>query len=647
VVVACVVKSNIFDTEEKPLNFRIATIAAAVLIAAGSLSNAQAAVSAAGQLKVDKSTLVDLGAAPSDSLRPITITLPLNNKDALTAFVASTVNPTSPNFRKFLTPAQFNATYAPTADAVAQVTSFLAANGIAVTSVSSDRMLIKAQATNAQLTSLFGTPIHTYSANGSTFQRNTASVVMPAGLKGLAVAVAGLSSQPLARSNIKYLPAGPEGLSAPMSLASAQPAVATGNPLGYLTTSDVISKYNGTSLSSRMTGAGRTLGIMTFAGFSQSDAYLYWNYVGVNVLPNRITEIGVDGYVGSISDNGADETTLDVEQSGGLAPQAAIRVYEAPNTDQGAIDLYATAIGENMCDSLSVSWGLAEIAQDPSVFATYDQLFLEAAAYGVPIMAAAGDAGAYDINRSTYTYPSFTQILTVDFPASSPLVLAAGGTTLPQVQVHKYGNIVIPSERPWGFDYLRDYIVAHYGQAFYFANYFPEGGGGGVSVQYPLPSYQQGLPGTKVSGIGQSMFGPGIYNPSTNTFSGPIIDFVDVPANYAGRNVPDVALNADPYSGYALVFNNSLYIQGGGTSFVAPQLNGIFTLIGQQAGSRLGQLQPQLYGAYKNLGYGAGSPFRAITTGTNVFYSATNSYNPATGLGVLNIDNLAAQLAPQ
>jgi subtilase family serine protease len=80
---------------------------------------------------------------------------------------------------------------------------------------------------------------------------------------------------------------------------------------------------------------------------------------------------------------------------------------------------------------------------------------------------------------------------------------------------------------------------------------------------------------------------------------------------------------------------------------VAPQLNGIFTLIGQQAGGRLGQLQPQLYGAYNRLGYGAGSPFRAITTGTNVFYSATNSYNPATGLGVLNIDNLAAQLAPQ
>jgi subtilase family serine protease len=629
------------------LNFRIATITAAALIAAGALSTAQAAVSSAGQLKVDKSTLVDLGVAPSNTMRTITITLPLNNKAALIAFIASTVDPTSPNFRQFLTPAQFNATYAPTAAAVAQVTSFLAANGIAVTSVSPDRMLVKAQATNAQLTSLFGTAIHTYSANGSTFQRNTAAVVMPAGLQGLAVAVAGLSSQPLSRSNVKYLPAGPEGLSAPTPLASATPAVATGNPLGYLTTTDVINTYNGTSLASRMTGAGKTLGIMTFAGFSQSDAYLYWNYIGANVLPNRITEIGVDGYVGSINDNGADETTLDVEQSGGLAPQAAIRVYEAPNTDQGAIDLYATAITDNKCDSLSISWGEAEIAEDPSLFATYDQLFMEAAAYGVPIIAAAGDAGAYDINRSVYTYPSFTQILTVDFPASSPLVLAAGGTTLPQVQVHKYGSITIPSERPWGFDYLRDYMVAHYGQAFYFANYFPEGGGGGVSVQYPLPSYQQGLAGTKVSGIGQSMFGPGTYNPTTGTFSGPIIDFVDVPSNYAGRNVPDVSLNADPYSGYALVFNGQLYIESGGTSFVAPQLNGIFTLIGQQAGGRLGQLHPQLYGAYNKLGYGPGSPFRALTTGTNVFYSATNSYNPASGLGVLNIDNLAAQLAPQ
>ena len=651
------------------MKFRNAILAIAALTAIGALSNAGAAVPAAGALKVSQGSLVDLGATPLSAITSFTLVLPLNNKDALSAYVASTVDPSSPNFRKFLTPDQFDAAYAPTADTVAQVTAYLVANGITVTSVSPDRMLVKAQATNAQLNSLFGTAIHNFSANGATFQRPTGSVVMPAALKGLAVSVAGLSTQPLARSNIKYVPTDPESqaAAAPQALPKARVAatsllaatakssavVGSGNPVGYLTVADVIATYNGTSTAATATGAGRTLGILTFAGFSQSDAYAYWQSVAhVNVLANRITEVSVDGYVGSINDNGADETALDVEQSGGLAPQAAIRVYKAPNTSQGAVDLYAAAINENLCDTLSVSWGLAEVAEDSNLFAAYDQLFLKAAAFGVPIMASSGDAGAYDINRSTYTYPSFTPIMTVDFPASHPLVTAAGGTTLPQVQPHKYGNIVISTERPWGWDYLRDYIVGHYGQNGYFigvnggAPYFPVGGGGGVSVQYPLPAYQQGLAGTRVTNIAQSMFGPTYYS-ATNTFAAPTIDWIDMPAGFAGRNVPDVSLNADPYSGYYMVFNGALHIQGGGTSFVAPQLNGIFSLITQQAGTRLGQLNPQLYAAFKKLGYGAGSPFRALSGGTNLYYTATNSYNPASGLGALNIDNLSAVLAPK
>ncbi|HZV64902.1 MAG TPA: hypothetical protein VFG03_08360 [Telluria sp.] len=94
-----------------------------------------------------------------------------------------------------------------------------------------------------------------------------------------------------------------------------------------------------------------------------------------------------------------------------------------------------------------------------------------------------------------------------------------------------------------------------------------------------------------------------------------------------------------------LVYENGGFSAGsGGTSFVAPQLNGIFTLIAQGTGSRLGLLQPQLYSAFKVQGYGAGSPFRPITAGTDFFYPSTANFNPATGLGSLNVTNLARAL---
>ena len=630
------------------MKFRLAPVVAAALLAAGALPSVQAAVPVAGQSRIAKAPIVDLGVAPLDAVQTIALALPLRNGAALDAFIASTVDPASAGFRKFLTPTQFADTYGATAESVAQVGAWLAANGVTVTKVSGNRLLITAKATNAQLAGLFGSAIHRYAQGDQTFQNSVGSAVIPAPLKGLVQSVTGLNTRPLAHSNVQYLPRdgvlAAEPSAAPQRLGGQ---VAISRTPGYLTAGDVLDRYNGTPLATRgLSGKGTTIGIMTFAGFDQADAYGYWNFIGQPVLADRITEVPVADNVPSPNDNGADETSLDVQQSGGLAPQAKIRVYEAANTRLGALLLYDTAIGEDLCDTLSISWGEAEIAEYGSDFAIYDDLFKQAAAQGTPIMASAGDSGAYDINRSTYVYPQFTPILTVDFPASHPLVLAAGGTTLPVSLQMRHGTITVPTERPWGWDYFRDYYVAHYGAAVYYSKVFPVGGGGGVSVAYAVPSYQAGLPGVRTSSPGQSMFGPSLYNATTQTFYGPIADYVDVPGGFAGRNVPDVALNADPNTGYYLAFGGSLYAGGGGTSFVAPQLNGIFSLITQQAGGRLGLLHPQLYKSFRSLGYGTGSPFRAMGAGTNLYYPATNGFNPATGLGALDIDNLSKVLAP-
>ena len=105
---------------------------------------------------------------------------------------------------------------------------------------------------------------------------------------------------------------------------------------------------------------------MTFASFTSSDAFYYWETVlGLTVDPGRITVVNVDGGSGPPSDaSGSDETTLDVEQSGGIAPGANVIVYEAPNTNQGSVDIYAAAVETNLAQSISISWGFWEWYQN-------------------------------------------------------------------------------------------------------------------------------------------------------------------------------------------------------------------------------------------------------------------------------------------
>src|SRR5581483_6735172 len=135
---------------------------------------------------------------------------------------------------------------------------------------------------------------------------------------------------------------------------------ASGVPQQY-TVGDVANFYDVNPLyRAGVQGRGQTIGIMTLANFNTADAYSYWSDIGLNVQPNRITKVLVDGGTPVAAGVGDDETSLDVEQSGGLAPQAKIRVYIAPNTNSGFFDLFYTAASENVADTVSISWGEAE-----------------------------------------------------------------------------------------------------------------------------------------------------------------------------------------------------------------------------------------------------------------------------------------------
>jgi kumamolisin len=235
----------------------------------------------------------------------------------------------------------------------------------------------------------------------------------------------------------------------------------------------------------------------------------------------------------------------------------------------------------------------------------------------------------------------------VDDPAAQAYITTAGGTTLPGPQQFGLPNgstltVDIATEQAWGWDYLTP-LCTLLGLDPVSCGTFPSGGGGGVSSYVPIPAYQQFVPGMSRTPYGQTLIGPsypqyGLLLPVT------------LPGGFAGRNVPDISVNSDPDTGYVIWYTSSaagsslaVYDFYGGTSFAAPQLNGMTSLFNQALHHRVGLLNFTLYGLVST-GPGAYlgpfAPLRDIRAGDNWYWTAGPGYDQATGVGVPNVANL-------
>ena len=283
--------------------------------------------------------------------------------------------------------------------------------------------------------------------------------------------------------------------------------------------------------SSASNGAGQTVGIIELGGgYVLSDIVTHLQNLGITHTPN-IVDVLVDGAVNDPMDtSGANvEVVLDIEIVASIVPFANIRVYFAPNSGQGFYDGIQTAINDN-CNVISISWGGPENMWSSNELNTYNTLFQSAVNKNITIFTAAGDQGSSDGVSGT----------NVDFPASSPFVIACGGTTLIA------NGSAISQETVWD------------------NNPTTSATGGGSSTVFTKPSYQA----------------------SVSTLSG---------TNY--RGIPDVAGNADPNTGY-LIYYSGQNIQVGGTSAVAPLWAGLLSRVIQMAGvSYTSPLQQTLYGS--------------------------------------------------
>jgi kumamolisin len=330
-------------------------------------------------------------------------------------------------------------------------------------------------------------------------------------------------------------------------------------------------------------GTGQKIGIVIDTFPLASDLVAFWANDGVSQSLNNIEEVQV---VAGALPAPSGEETLDVSWSSGIASDAKVRVYATTDLafshlDQAYQYIINDLPNQPTLHQLSMSFGLGEIYTDPGQMDTDHQFFSTLAGQGITIFVSAGDGGS---NPGTDGQYSASNLPTVESPANDPSVTAVGGTSLFVNQ-----NGTVSGETVW-FD----------------------GTGGGQSQHFPRPSWQ----------------------PGTGSFPG-------FGNGFAGRLVPDVALDADPNTGVFLVLDGQGW-RFGGTSLSAPVWAGICARINQPRYNRgntsLGLLGPDIYPLLGS------SSFRDITSGTNGAYSAKSGFDLCTGIGVPDVNRLIVAL---
>ncbi len=579
-----------------------------------------------------------LGRLDAQTTLRAALVLPLRSQSQLSELLRRQYAPGDPLFHHFLTPPDFTARFGPTAEDYAAVAAYARAQGLTVTGTSPGRTLLNVSGPSGRIEAAFGVQMGRYRLpDDRTVYANSAAPVLPRSIAVRLAGIAGLNNIAQMHPQLRHM--NPMRAHAPVPITGSGGGIGTG-ALGGLAPNDIKYAYDlsgitplygstAASPAGALTGAGQNIGLFELDGFSSEDIA---TYASTFTLPTvltgtaaSVTVIPLGGFLQApLNVDGQSEVTLDIDMILALAPAATgVYVYEdngdtptdltfdpvAPITifTRMANDLNPNGSKMPLVQVISCSWGIAESLEDPTIIQEEDVLFQQMAAQGQSLFCASGDNGAYDLYD-----PSTTDIITgtevtapeVDNPSSQPYATGVGGTTLSFVagSTKAATGAVTPG--------------AYVGETTWSAGSAtinPEGSGGGISSLWSKPTYQFG-------------FG----------------------ASPTRRDVPDVALNADPNTGYTIYVGGTAAtataaaVPGtaevvGGTSAAAPLWAAYTALINEQRTangltSSVGFLNPLLYPLAASTGsYGA--DFHDITTGTNLFYPAGTGYDDATGLG--------------
>jgi hypothetical protein len=537
----------------------------------------------------------------------------------------------SPQFHQYLTAAQWNARFAPTAASEAKVLSFAKSQGLTVTHRYPNRLLVDVEGTAAQLESAFHITLNNYSVNGKTFFSNASDPVLPDSLKSIVSSVDGLNnvdrvvsaSGTTDTTTMSPYSAGPvqqlhtalhkNGSNAAyvkaMKQKAAVPTAAPGNydPTDIYSSQayaeDALHKQsnccNPFHNPSNGSPAQSSIAIATAGSHFLSTDMAGWNAAFPYIAYN-INEYYIDGTPSSADYEG----TMDTEWATSLANSfgcycdtAHIYLYSGVNAQFSTFDdIYNSILTNNTAKVVSSSWGCAEFYCTPDgTMNTDHNIFVAMTAQGFTMVNSSGDRGGYADCNSAHK--------SVSFPASDPQWLAIGATNLELA-----AGPVYQSQTAWGD----------------VGNCAGNGGGtgGGCSAKYAAPSWQSSIS----SGFCTS----------------------------SAKALPDVSLNGDWANSPQSVYFNGSFSGNGGTSISAPMMGGFYAQQnsygielgsicggGSSACAPIGQGGQQLYLAAASGAQGKKSLYD-ITSGctTNEVgpgFCAITGYDRATGWGTPNM----------
>lgn len=457
---------------------------------------------------------ISIGAAHPDERLEITLVMRPGNLTGLQALLGQIIDGSAHPLNRN----EYAAKHATLDADVQKVVEFAKTNDLVVVSVDTHTHRVILSATVERANAAFGVELHSYAYTGGTYRGRVGAIHLPPALDGVVDAVLGLDNRPIATPHFR-------------------PVTQRGNVrwaarnVSYYPTA-VAELYDFPAGG----GHGQCIALVELGGgYRNADLTTYFlNDLHLTSVPT-VRTISIDHAANAPTGNanGPDgEVMLDIEVAAAIAPDAVIAVYFTNNTDAGFLNAITAAMHDtvNRPTVISISWGGPENAWTPQAMHAYDAAFQQAAVLGITVCVASGDNGSSDGETDGLDH--------VDFPASSPHVLACGGSYL------RTGATGIQNETVW--------------------NDGSGGGasGGGISTVFYAFDWQKNI-----------------------TVDGHPL---------AKRGVPDVCGDADPASGYRILVDGQLTVIGG-TSAVAPLWAALIARINANRGHSIGWVHSTLY----------------------------------------------------
>ncbi len=576
----------------------------------------------------------DQGPAPTDlplERMLLVLTPSAERQQALAQLLTSQQAKGSPQYHKWLTPQQFGEQFGAADSDIQKITGWLQAQGFMVNRVANARNIIEFSGTAGQVSQAFHTEIHKYVVNGKEHWANSIDPQIPA---ALAPVVAGVSTLHNFRKSSQIAALKPQVAKIG---ATGRPEFTGSDGTHALSPADFGTIYNINPVyGSGINGSGTSIAVVARTNISLQDITDFRNSFGLINNPPQVIVNGPDP--GDLGDGDEAEAVLDTSWTGGVAPNATIKLVISQSTaTTDGVDLSEQYIVDNnLADVMTESYGDCEANYTQAEGQFYSSLAQQAAAEGITYTVASGDSGAEGCDDpSSETVASGP--VSVNILSSTPYDIAVGGT-----QFNENGNPAYWSGANTStFASVQSYIpevvwnesctIAQCGSA----NAGIYAGGGGASILFSKPSWQTGVAGIRDDGV---------------------------------RDVPDLSLTSADHDFYLLCLDGSCTLKRGqssfsgvsGTSAATPSFAAIMALVVQYTGSRQGQAAVNLYSLAANSDLAACNAsaaasnciFYDISSGNNAVpgetgygtstasYQAGVGYDLATGLGSVNVNNL-------